>query len=125
MVGFVACYQVFEGAMSGKSRIESACSLSWFANWKPEQKVEFAKVLVRLENPQSAVASACSDADVDDLMTSLGQMSVNQRECPGVFECQLKIFEKWYTKWAREDQLVFVDALKKNDPEFQTVLGYI
>ena len=52
-------------------------------------------------------------------------MSVNQRECPGVFECQLKIFEKWYTKWAREDQLVFVDALKKNDPEFQTVLGYI
>ena len=73
----------------------------------------------------SAVASASSDADVDDLMASLGQMSVNQRECPGVFECQLKIFEKWYTKWAREDQLVFVDALKKNDPEFQTVLGYI
>ena len=55
MVGFVACYQVFEGAMSGKSRIESACSLSWFANWKPEQKVEFAKVLVRLENPQRSV----------------------------------------------------------------------
>ena len=73
----------------------------------------------------SAVASASSDADVDDLMASLGQMSVNQRECPGVFECQLKIFEKWYTKWAREDQLIFVDALKKNDPEFQTVLGYI
>ena len=49
---------------------------------------------------------------------TMNQMSLGHKEGPSVFECQLKIFSKWYQSWAPSDRTEFVIQLNSSNPEF-------
>lgn len=105
-------------------KIELACSLSWFTNWSPSQKEEFGRHLVRLyQEPSGTSTGGAEDPGVEDLMASLGSLSVQQKDCPSVFECQLKIFQKWHSKWQHHDRMAFLDLLRSSHPDFLTSIG--
>ena len=89
---------------------EAACARSWFANWSGEQRNQFAQRIAK--PPQSA------SADPDDLLASLEKMSVANQEGPGVFECQMRILEKWILTWGPEVRQSFFQALREMDPNF-------
>ena len=38
-------------------------------------------------------------------------------EGPSVFECQLRIFDKWFRQWTHEDKAAFASMLAEVDPE--------
>ena len=102
-------------------KLELACTLSWFNNWSPNQKEEFGKLVVELNRPFGELAATTQSQDlaVEDLMASLGNLSVQQeRDCPSVFECQLQIFKKWHGQWQQDDRVAFFNMLRASDPNF-------
>ena len=105
--------------MIGKARTEIACTLSWFGNWSEDQRNEFGKVLQKNENQEN------DDASIEALMSTMTQMSLGtaSKEGPSVFECQLKIFSKWYGSWSPAETSEFASQLNSIHPEFVASLN--
>ena len=38
-------------------------------------------------------------------------------EGPSVFECQLRIFDKWFRQWTQEDKTKFAAMIAEVDPQ--------
>ena len=104
---------VYKEIMFGKAKSEIACTLSWFQNWNEEQRNEFAKVLLR--NRESV-----DDSTLESLMSTMNQMSImpSRQEGPSIFECQLKIFAKWYGAWTPAETSEFTAQLHAVYPDF-------
>ena len=103
--------------MNGKARTEMACSLSWFNNWNEVQREEFGKILIQSQNGQETEV----DGNLDALMN---QLSLGGRsEGPSIFECQLKIFQKWYSCWNPADKSEFAVQLNAISPDFISTLN--
>ena len=104
----------------GKSRTERACTLSWFSNWSPEQRQQFGNTLINKHRHCHEV----SDASLESLMSQLGEISLNakHKEGPSVFDCQLKIFSKWYSSWTDNEKSEFATDLNSKYPEFMASL---
>ena len=107
--------------MIGKARTEIACTLSWFGNWSEDQRNEFGKVLQKNENH----SQENNDASIEALMSTMTQMSLGtaSKEGPSVFECQLKIFSKWYGSWSPAETSEFASQLNSIHPEFVASLN--
>ena len=107
--------------MIGKARTEIACTLSWFGNWSEDQRNEFGKVLQKNENQ----SQENNDASIEALMSTMTQMSLGtaSKEGPSVFECQLKIFSKWYGSWSPAETSEFASQLNSIHPEFVASLN--
>lgn len=105
--------------MIGKARTEIACTLSWFGNWSEDQRNEFGKVLQKNQNQEN------DDASIEALMSTMTQMSLGtaSKEGPSVFECQLKIFSKWYGSWSPAETSEFASQLNSIHPEFVASLN--
>ena len=105
--------------MIGKARTEIACALSWFGNWSEDQRNEFGKVLQKNENQGN------DDASIEALMSTMTQMSLGtaSKEGPSVFDCQLKIFSKWYGSWSPAETSEFASQLNSIHPEFVASLN--
>ena len=105
--------------MIGKARTEIACTLSWFGNWSEDQRNEFGKVLQKNENQEN------DDASIEALMSTMTQMSLGtaSKEGPSVFECQLKIFSKWYGSWSPAETSEFASQHNSIHPEFVASLN--
>ena len=60
------------------------------------------------------------DASIEALMSTMTQMSLGtaSKEGPSVFECQLKIFSKWYGSWSPAETSEFASQLNSIHPEF-------
>ena len=107
--------------MIGKARTEIACTLSWFGNWSEDQRNEFGKVLLKNENQ----SQENNDASIEALMSTMTQMSLGtaSKEGPSIFECQLKIFSKWYGSWSPAETSEFASQLNCIHPEFVASLN--
>ena len=107
--------------MIGKARTEIACTLSWFGNWSEDQRNEFGKVLQKNENQ----SQENNDASIEALMSTMTQMSLGtaSKEGPSVFDCQLKIFSKWYGSWSPAETSEFASQLNCIHPEFVASLN--
>ena len=107
--------------MIGKARTEIACTLSWFGNWSEDQRNEFGKVLLKNENQ----SQENNDASIEALMSTMTQMSLGtaSKEGPSVFDCQLKIFSKWYGSWSPAETSEFASQLNSIHPEFVASLN--
>ena len=107
--------------MMGKARTEIACTLSWFGNWSEDQRNEFGKVLLKNENQ----SQENNDASIEALMSTMTQMSLGtaSKEGPSVFDCQLKIFSKWYGSWSPAETSEFASQLNSIHPEFVASLN--
>ena len=58
---------------------------------------------------------------LDNLTNKLNEISLNRSiEGPSVFQCQIKIFQKWYSNWDASTKLEFSNKLKTNFPDFTT-----
>ena len=57
-------------------------------------------------------------------MSQLGEISLNakHKEGPSVFDCQLKIFNKWYSNWTDNEKSEFATDLNSKYPEFMDSL---
>ena len=102
--------------MPGKSRTEIACSLSWFRNWDDNQKKEFAQILIDKQRGSPST----TDQSLDALMSTMTNLSLDsaKNEGPGIFECQLKIFSKWYDGWNPGERSEFAVQINSVSPEF-------
>ena len=100
----------------GKFRTEKTCALSWFENWSLEQKREFSKILLEKEQGVSS-ATSLNEGDINNLLANMDKMSL-QSEGPSVFDCQLKIFSRWYTNWNSQERMEFLHQLSGKDPTF-------
>ena len=107
--------------MIGKARTEIACTLSWFGNWSEDQRNEFGKVLLKNENQ----SQENNDASIEALMSTMTQMSLGtaSKEGPSVFDCQLKIFSKWYGSWSPAETSEFASQLNSIHPGFVASLN--
>lgn len=47
----------------------------------------------------------------------LSQSEGEGGEGPSVFECQLRIFDKWFRQWTEEDKRKFVAMVAEVDPQ--------
>ena len=66
-----------------------------------------------------------NDASIEALMSTMTQMSLGtaSKEGPSVFECQLKIFSKWYGSWSPAETSEFASQLNCIHPEFVASLN--
>ena len=105
---------------TGKAQTEISCTISWFSNWSHEQRQWFANTLTDIfhEVPSEEYAS------LDSLTSQLNDISLNKqnKEGPSVFECQLKIFNKWYSSWDHSAKTEFWNKLRSSYPEFASSL---
>ncbi len=55
----------------------------------------------------------------EQLLQDLDKMSIDgggRRECPSVFECQLRIFDGWFRAWSESDKMEFINQIcMRND----------
>jgi len=120
--------------MIGKARTEIACTLSWFGNWSEDQRNEFGKVLQKNENQGNddasiealmALVKFAANFTSAALMSTMTQMSLGtaSKEGPSIFECQLKIFSKWYGSWSPAETSEFASQLNSIHPEFVASLN--
>merc|ERR1712156_184823 len=109
-------YRNSDTMASGKTRMEIACTISWFSNWSDYQRHEFGKTILNAFKDQSAPL----DESLESLMELMGKVSINKenKECPSVFDCQLKIFSKWFSGWVNDDKTHFIDSMSSKYPEF-------
>ena len=104
---------------TGKARTEIACTLSWFSQWSPTQREQFLCTV----DERSRNKYVVTDLTIDSLMSQLSEVSLNNdKEGPSVFECQLKIFSKWYENWDVSARTEFVNSLIHRFPDFETSL---
>lgn len=105
---------------TGKARTEIACTLSWFSNWSPQQREQFGNTLVDKSRDDHTI----TDVSLESLMSQLGEISLNRenKEGPSVFECQLKIFSKWYSSWDFNVKAEFANDLNSRYPDFMASL---
>ena len=113
----ISCCRVMS---TGKARTEIACTLSWFSNWSLEQREQFGNALIDKVRDDNTV----TDVSLESLMNQLGEISLHKenKEGPSVFECQLKIFNKWYSKWDLNAKTEFTDDLTFKYPDFMASL---
>ena len=106
---------IFRGMSFG---LERACLFSWYSNWSSEQRLQFGRTLIN-QNKESL-----ADATLESLMSQLSEISLSNKgkDGPSVFECQLKIFQKWYSSWSETDKTTFQNDLNAKYPEFSIVL---
>ena len=105
---------------TGKAQTEIACTFSWFSNWSNEQRKQFANKLTDIHNEIYSEEYA----SLDSLTTQFNNVSLNKQNenGPSIFECQLKIFSKWYSSWDPSAKREFWNKLKLNDPDFANSL---
>ena len=100
---------------TGRAQTEIACTFSWISNWSLEQKTYFANNLSKSVTEQSPD----DIASLESLSSLLDNINLDpqNKEGPSVFECQIRIFNKWYSSWdlnAKED---FLNRMKLQYPE--------
>lgn len=90
-----------------KSEEQMAIVWSWFDNWGPHQRFQFMDSLVLKVVPQQV----CS------LYDAMGSLGIGDNDGQDLFQCQLRMFEKWLRTWSDKDKNRFVDGLDERDSE--------
>ncbi|EDO38129.1 predicted protein [Nematostella vectensis] len=80
--------------------------VSWFDAWTPYQRVSFMDLMVTKVVPRHV----CS------LYNALESMTLQDKRLD-TFECQLRMFSKWFAEWSDTQRNIFVDELEKVDYE--------
>ena len=83
--------------------------LSWFQDWKSNQKETFLRLLLAKAVPDKlcVIVDALGTLNVDDPNGS-----------PDTFTCQLNLFKQWFDKWTCNEKNEFLSALETIDSEF-------
>jgi len=71
---------------------EVTCIIHWYRGWTEAQRKEFLRVL---ENTQHE--------GVNTVLDLLESLTIEQQMC-SVFECQLRLFRKWYKNWGTQEK---------------------
>ncbi|XP_059148309.1 uncharacterized protein C14orf119-like isoform X4 [Physella acuta] len=86
---------------------EMECVSHWFRSWTTYQKEDFLKDLLNRLVPNY----------LDSLFSSMGALKVKDKP-PSIFECQLKLFDQWFSQWTDADRSNFIIQLQCIDPDF-------
>ena len=100
---------------TGKAQTEIACTISWISNWSLEQKTFFKNNLSKTLSEQNPNDTASLES-LSSLLNSI-TLEPQNKEGPSVFECQIRIFNKWYSSWDRNAKENFLSRLKFQYPE--------
>ena len=91
------------------SEQEMRIVLSWFSCWTDQQKYQFIDILASKAIPRKV----CS------LLGAMESLSLEQATQLDVFNCQLRMFDKWFLRWTDKDRNLFINGLEEID--YQTV----
>ena len=100
---------------SGRAQTEIACTFSWISNWSIEQKHHFKTSLSNTNKEQSLEDTATLES-LSNLLNKI-DLDPRNKDGPSVFECQIRIFNKWYSSWDEKVKEEFFGRLKSHYPE--------
>lgn len=80
---------------------------SWFDCWGPHQRLKFMDYLVSKVVPRQV----CS------LYDAMGSLGIQDNDGHDIYQCQLRMLEKWLNTWTDTEKNRFVDGLEKRDSE--------
>ncbi|XP_041036888.1 uncharacterized protein C14orf119 homolog [Carcharodon carcharias] len=86
---------------------EVRCVLHWFTGWSPAQREVFLGQLVRRAVP----------GKVWTLLDALGGLGLSERP-PSLFQCQLRLWDRWFEGWTEMERNVLVARLEDLAPDF-------
>ena len=80
--------------------------LSWFQSWSELQKADFVTILhSNMNNSTSCGVNATVNGD-------------SGKKPPSLFECQVKLFNEWFSGWSDDQKNYIVVRLQAIDPDF-------
>jgi hypothetical protein len=91
---------------TSKTEQEMVIIWSWFEKWGQHQRAKFVDSLVTKVVPQQV----CS------LYDAMGSLNI-ENNSQDVFQCQLRMIDKWFRSWTDTEKNRFVDGLEKRDYE--------
>lgn len=80
---------------------------SWFDSWGPHQRLKFMDYLVSKVVPHQI----CS------LYDAMGSLGIQDNNGHDIYQCQLRMVEKWFRTWTDAEKNRFVDGLEERDHE--------
>ena len=100
---------------TGKAQTEIACTFSWISNWSIDQKHHFSNNLANNIREQSQDDTSSLES-LSNLLNNI-KLDPNNKDSPSVFECQIRIFNKWYSSWDLKAKEEFFNRMKVQCPE--------
>lgn len=80
---------------------------SWFDSWGPHQRLKFLDFLVSKVVPHQV----CS------LYDAMDSLEIQDNNGQDIYQCQLRMGEKWLRTWTDAEKNKFVDGLEARDYE--------
>uniref|UniRef100_UPI00398EBEB4 uncharacterized protein C14orf119 homolog n=1 Tax=Pristiophorus japonicus TaxID=55135 RepID=UPI00398EBEB4 len=87
---------------------EIRCVAHWFAGWRQDQREAFLGELVRRAVPGKVWA----------LLGGLGGLGLADRGPPSLFQCQLRLWDRWFQGWTEPERNGLVARLEELEPDF-------
>jgi len=92
-----------------------ACSILWFRDWNSEERNSFGQIILEIEQNTWNLGALLNT--MDNLTLNSGQMcQPTDEDGPNLFDCQIKIFTKWYKSWSPSERSEFASQLNRIDP---------
>ncbi|GCC41155.1 hypothetical protein chiPu_0025402 [Chiloscyllium punctatum] len=92
---------------SGSPEQELCCVLHWFGSWSPCQRRVFVGELVKRAVP----GKVCC------LLEGLSGLALTDRP-PTLFQCQLRLWARWFDSWTEDQQNQLVSRLEESAPQY-------
>merc|ERR1712130_658883 len=87
---------------SAQKEIEAI--LSWYRNWREEERSEFVRTVSTLIQPQ-----------IDHILQVFDNIKIEKTwSAPNIFSCQMKLLRDWWRVWAGEEKKFFQLQLSAN-----------
>jgi len=93
--------------------------LSWFQGWSDLQKTDFVAVLAHKMSDRGG------SANISDMhMENVNNCNVNTangdtaKKPPSLYECQIKLFQDWFSSWSDDQKNYLVTRLQAIDADF-------
>jgi hypothetical protein len=87
---------------SAQKEIEAI--LSWYRNWREEERSEFVRTVSTLIQPQ-----------IDHILQVFDNIKIEKTwSAPNIFSCQMKLLRDWWRVWAEEEKKFFQLQLSAN-----------
>lgn len=119
--------------ISSFSLQEQRCVLSWFGSWNMSQRERFLQDLLGKAVPGKvctlldslSTLQVCSYTFQNSVWKASGLsflmclFSVQvQDKLPTIFECQLRLWSRWFESWREDERNHFLHMLEEQDPIF-------
>ncbi|XP_050086752.1 uncharacterized protein C14orf119 [Anopheles aquasalis] len=85
--------------------------LQWFSEWTEFQREDFVPFLA------SYLQSGKTNVHVNGIIDGMAQLNPGQDKPMSLFQCRVKLFNEWCTKWPQEFKAKLLERLEQIDSQ--------